>query len=120
MTSANLMPPETLGHAGFSLNAELSVVALPSPGNQDGQVTLPTEGAATNPLLIPSVHVRKGLPFSFELGARVGWIDRSSMFAATGELKWAVNEGFTWLPDIAVRAHGLGAGSTARSSCDNQ
>ncbi|WP_375767323.1 hypothetical protein NR798_37445 [Archangium gephyra] len=105
MTSANLMPPETLGHAGFSLNAELSVTGLPSPGREDGQATIPTEGSATNPLLIPSVHVRKGLPFSFELGARVGWIDRSSMFAATGELKWAVNEGFTWLPDIAVRAH---------------
>ncbi|WP_326938682.1 hypothetical protein [Archangium violaceum] len=105
MTSANLMPPETLGHAGFSINAELSVIGLPTPGREDGQVTIPTEGAPTNPLLLPSVHVRKGLPFSFELGARVGWIDRSSMFAATGELKWAVNEGFTWLPDIAVRAH---------------
>ena len=105
MTSANLMPPETLGHAGFSLNAELSVIGLPTPGREDGQVTIPTEGAPTNPLLLPSVHVRKGLPFSFELGARVGWIDRSDMFTATGELKWAVNEGFTWLPDIAVRAH---------------
>ncbi|REG32005.1 hypothetical protein ATI61_105332 [Archangium gephyra] len=105
MTSANLMPPETLGHAGFSLNAELSVLGLPTPGREDGQVTIPTEGTPTNPLLLPSVHVRKGLPFSFELGARVGWIDRSDMFAATGELKWAVNEGFTWLPDIAVRAH---------------
>ncbi|HZH13314.1 MAG TPA: hypothetical protein VE057_03025 [Archangium sp.] len=105
MTSANLMPPETLGHAGFSLNAELSVIGLPTPGREDGQTTLPTEGTPTNPLLIPSVHVRKGLPFSFELGARVGWIDRSSMFATTGELKWAVNEGFTWLPDIAVRLH---------------
>jgi hypothetical protein len=105
MTSANLMPPETLGHAGFSLNAELSVIGLPTPGREDGQVTIPTEGTPTNPLLLPSVHVRKGLPFSFELGARVGWIDRSDMFTATGELKWAVNEGFTWLPDIAVRAH---------------
>lgn len=99
MTSANLMPPETLGHAGFALNAELSVVSLPS------SVLLPTERAQTGSLLLPSVHVRKGLPFSLELGARVGWIDRSSMFATTGELKWAANEGFTWLPDIGVRLH---------------
>ncbi|WP_257459910.1 hypothetical protein [Archangium lipolyticum] len=105
MTSANLMPPETLGHAGFAVNAELSVIGLPSPGREDGQVTLPTERTQTDSLLLPSVHVRKGLPFSLELGARVGWIDRSSMFATTGELKWAVNEGFTWLPDIGVRAH---------------
>ena len=105
ITSTNLMPPETLGHAGFSINAELGVVALPRPGREDGQVTLPTEREQTPELLIPSVHVRKGLPFSLELGTRIGWIDRSNMFTATGELKWAVNEGFTWLPDIGVRAH---------------
>ncbi len=101
LTSTNLMPPETLGHAGFSINAELAVVGLPTPD----EVKLPTLGEQTNTLLVPSVHVRKGLPFSFELGARMGWVDRSKMFAATGELKWAVNEGFTWLPDVGVRLH---------------
>jgi hypothetical protein len=105
ISSTNLMPPETLGHAGFSVNAELGVIGLPSPGREDGQVLLPTERPQTGSLLVPSVHVRKGLPFSLELGTRIGWIDRSSMFTATGELKWAVNEGFTWLPDIGVRAH---------------
>jgi hypothetical protein len=99
LTSANLMPPETLGHAGFALNAELGVISLPS------SVRLPTERPQTDSLLLPSAHFRKGLPFSLELGARVGWVDRSRLFAGTGELKWAVNEGFTWLPDIAVRAH---------------
>jgi hypothetical protein len=99
LTSANLMPPETLGHAGFAINAELGVISLPS------SVVLPTERTQTDTLLLPSAHFRKGLPFSFELGARVGWVDRSRLFAATGELKWAVNEGFTWLPDIGVRAH---------------
>jgi hypothetical protein len=101
LTSVNLMPPETLGHAGFALQAELGVISLPS----DSEVRLPTEGTPTQPLLLPSVHVRKGLPFSLEFGARVGWIDRSSLFAATGEVKWAVNEGFTWLPDVCVRGH---------------
>lgn len=99
LTSVNLMPPETLGHAGFALQAELGVISLPT------EVLLPTEGTPTQPLLLPSVHVRKGLPFSLEFGARLGWIDRSSLFAATGEVKWAVNEGFTWLPDVCVRGH---------------
>ncbi|MGZ3457371.1 MAG: hypothetical protein ACXU86_02580 [Archangium sp.] len=99
MTSVDLMPPETLGHSGFAINAELGVISLPS------SVHLPTQGQQTDTLLHPSVHVRKGLPFSFELGARVGWMDRSSMYAATGELKWAVLEGFTYLPDIGVRGH---------------
>jgi hypothetical protein len=101
LSSVNLMPPETLGHAAFSFNAELSVIQLPPIDS----VLLPTQRPQADTLLLPSVHVRKGLPFSLELGARVGWVDKSRLFATTGELKWAVNEGFTYLPDIAVRAH---------------
>ncbi|MHA7633313.1 hypothetical protein [Corallococcus sp. M7] len=99
MTSANLMPPRTTGHSGFAFNAELSVVSLPD------DVQLPTEAEQPGSVLVPSLHVRKGLPFSLELGGRVGWIEKSSMVTATGELKWAVNEGFTYLPDVGLRLH---------------
>jgi len=99
ITSANLMPPETLGHSGFNANVELSVISLPS------ETVIPTEGEQPGAVLMPSFHVRKGLPFSIEVGGRVGWVERSRMLAATGEVKWAVNEGFTYLPDIGVRGH---------------
>ena len=99
LSSTNLMPPETVGHAGFNVNAELSVVNLPST------VRIPTTGDQPGTVLVPSFHVRKGLPFSVELGGRVGWVEKSRMVAATGEVKWAVNEGFTYLPDLGVRGH---------------
>jgi hypothetical protein len=99
MTSANLMPPRTTGHSGYAFNAELSVVSLPS------DVALPTQREQPGSVLLPSLHVRKGLPFSLELGGRVGWIEKSGMVTATGELKWAVNEGFTYLPDVGLRLH---------------
>jgi len=99
ISSVNLMPPETLGHAGFSVNGELSVVRLSSA------TPLPTEGRAPGTLLLPSVHVRKGLPFSVELGARSTWVEKSNMVAFTGEVKVAVTEGFTYLPDVGVRLH---------------
>jgi hypothetical protein len=99
LTSTNLMPPETLGHSGFNINLELSVINLPD------DVLLPTEGPQPGAVLLPALHVRKGLPFSVELGARVGWVEKSSLFAATGEVKWAINEGFTYLPDLGVRGH---------------
>jgi hypothetical protein len=111
ITSANLMPPETLGHSGFNANMELSVISLPD-------ATIPTEGDQPGSVLMPAFHVRKGLPFSIEMGGRVGWVERSRMIAATGEVKWAINEGFSLggqssgidtfisaLPDIAVRGH---------------
>jgi hypothetical protein len=100
LTSVNLMPPETLGHAAFSINAELSVVQL-----KTSQFLMPTEGAAPGTLLIPSVHLRKGLPFSFEMGARAAWIEKSRMGSATAELKWALNEGFSYLPDLGIRGY---------------
>ncbi|WP_141329492.1 hypothetical protein [Myxococcus sp. AB025B] len=100
ITSANLMPPETTGHSAWAINAELSVVSLPD------SVRIPTENPEQpSTVLIPSFHVRKGLPFSLELGGRVGWVEKSSQVVATGEVKWAVNEGFTWLPDVGVRGH---------------
>ncbi|EPX58800.1 hypothetical protein D187_003515 [Cystobacter fuscus DSM 2262] len=100
MTATNLTPPETLGHAGFAVGMELGVVGMPD------EVKLPMVRALEGPALVPSIHVRKGLPFSIDVGARVGWLDRSNLFAATGEVKWAVNEGFIpWLPDIGLRAH---------------
>ncbi|NTX00560.1 hypothetical protein HUA74_00525 [Myxococcus sp. CA051A] len=100
ITSANLMPPETTGHSAWAVNAELSVVSLPD------SVRIPTENPEQpSTVLIPSFHVRKGLPFSLELGGRVGWVEKSSQVVATGEVKWAVNEGFTWLPDVGLRGH---------------
>ncbi len=99
ITSVNLMPPESTGHSAWAVNAELSVVSLPD------SVRIPTETQQPATVLIPSFHVRKGLPFSLELGGRVGWVEKSSQIVGTGELKWAVNEGFTWLPDVGVRGH---------------
>lgn len=103
ISSTNLTPPETLGHAAFSVNMELSVLSV-----RFADLTWPSERppAADANLLLPSLHIRKGLPFSFEIGARAGWIDRSDMAVGTLEAKWAINEGFLYLPDIAIRVYG--------------
>jgi hypothetical protein len=114
LTSTNLTPAETLGHSGFSVTGELSVISLrgvtptspgQGPSTPDLSFLFPTEANFSGPLLLPSMHVRKGLPWSFEAGVRVGWIDRSSMGVATVEGKWAGNEGFALLPDVSVRVH---------------
>lgn len=102
ISSVTLMPPETLGHAGFAFSAELSVVDIKQSADPAQGIMFPTQTALNGPVLIPSVHIRKGLPYSFELGARVGWFGDSRMFTGMLELKWALNEGFTYLPDIAV------------------
>jgi hypothetical protein len=100
ITSVNLMPPETLGHSAFAISAELSVVDFQgsTAANQ-----IPTLRPISGPVLLPSIHIRKGLPWSFELGVRAAWFEKSRMGTGTLELKWAINEGFTYLPDICVK-----------------
>jgi hypothetical protein len=114
LTSANLMPPSSLGADGFTVDAELSLAFLNSVGGDASQCPagkpcflFPNEAQSfSGPLLLPSVHIRKGLPWSFELGARVAWIDKTAMAAGTIEAKWSVNEGFAYLPDIGIRGYG--------------
>ncbi len=101
ITSANGAPPETLGHSGFAMTAELSLASLSIPAA--GDYRMPTAGTYQDFLKIPSLHLRKGLPASFEIGARGAWIEQSRMGAATLEVKWAINEGFTYFPDIGIR-----------------
>jgi len=100
LTSITLMPPSTLGYDGFAIGTELSILNL-----KTSQFLFPTEGGVSGPLLVPSLHLRKGLPFSFELGARAGWIQKSGMAVGTIELKWALNEGFANWPDLGIRGH---------------
>lgn len=98
ITSASSTAPDTLGASGFAVTAETSIVNLKA-------AALPTVDTLRGPLLLPSLHIRKGLPWSFELGARAAWVQNSRMAVVSAELRWAINEGYTYLPEIAARVH---------------
>jgi hypothetical protein len=114
MTSVNLMPPSSLGHDGMAVNFELSIVNF-STGTGSGQFYMPVTGPSSpvpagqefsGPLLMPSVHFRKGLPWSFEVGSRLAWVDKSRMGVGTIEAKWSLHEGFAFTPDLGIRGFG--------------
>jgi len=109
LSTAILQPASTTGHSGFAVDLEAATMAVHSGavGATDlGYSATPWAGARTQPssLYLPSAHVRKGLPFSFELGGRFIYLAMSNAFAGQGEAKWALHEGFASFPDIAVRA----------------
>jgi hypothetical protein len=109
LSTAILQPASTTGHSGFALDLEAATLPVHSGavGTTDlGYSATPWAGARTQPssLYLPSVHVRKGLPFSFELGGRFIYLAMSNAFAGQGEAKWALHEGFASFPDIAIRA----------------
>ena len=104
-----LAPAETLGLNGFTFGVEGTVAPLSS--NEDFW-DIPTEGSPGSAVFMPRLHLRKGLPLSFELGTQLSYLPESELFTVGAEVKWALNEGFYWIPDLAVRMavnHTVGA-----------
>jgi hypothetical protein len=110
LSSALLHPASTTGYSGFAFDLEGSYARVHSgavgeepPLPRFSNEPWPTRSAAPGSVSMAGLHVRKALPFSFEIGGRLTYLNRSSYFAAQGEVKWALNEGFEYLPDVAVR-----------------
>ncbi len=110
LSSVILHPASTIGHSQFDFDLEAGfagvhpdpIGAEPLPGSND-RTPWPTRSRKPHDLFMPSFHVRKALPFSFELGGRMTYLSMSSYYAVQGEAKWALNEGFEVIPDLAVR-----------------
>lgn len=108
-----MTPAETLGYAGFSVGVLWSGTFVSSDqpywfATETAQRTGEPDGV----LQTLQVDVRKGLPFSFELGTNLVWLTDSEMFAPGMELRWALQEGFEIAPDLGVRGavnHVVGA-----------
>jgi hypothetical protein len=95
-------PAETLGSLGFEIGISTAATNI----HQDAPYwtnARRTDEAADSALVMTTLHLRKGLPASFELAGNVGWVANSEMWAMGIELKWALNEGFYYIPDVALR-----------------
>jgi hypothetical protein len=116
-----LAPAETLGINGFALSlGEYSVTNIREDKEYWSRGTEQTlaettaheqspdlNGEAAPPGVLHTVdfRVRKGLPYSLEIGGSFTYLLDSEFFAFGGELKWALNEAVEQLPiDFAVQA----------------
>jgi hypothetical protein len=100
-SSPLLEPASTPGHAGFDVGLEVAHVGV-HRAVVGGVDDWPTRGQDPSALTLGAVHVRKGLPFSFELGGRLLTLTRSSYVGGQLEARWAL-EGLDGLPAVAVR-----------------
>lgn len=101
VTEPVLSPAETLGIAGFDLGVEITLVDIPELKEHWRRAI--EDERPDNELFITRIRLRKGLPFSLELDGSVGFIHNSSAVIGNIGLKWALNEGFRYFPDLAVR-----------------
>lgn len=105
-SSAVLQPASTTGIAGWDVGFEGSYVGVhpEAIGTDSPRGPWQTKGLVPHELFLTGLHVRKALPFSFELGGRFVYLSQSNYGAAQVEGKWAVVEGYRSLPDVAFRA----------------
>lgn len=105
-----LAPAETLGINGFAFGLQLGVTGADDEARFWDRGIRANESALQapeRPSSLQTLHLdlRKGLPFSLELGMHLTWLFNSELFALGGSLKAALNESVTRLPiDFALRA----------------
>lgn len=93
-----LGPANTLGSYGFSASWEMSFTHINAKNSywQKGAKN-PPEFAKTM-----QIHFEKGLPFSIQLGGIVTHVFQSGLWGLAMDAKWAVVEGFKYVPDISI------------------
>lgn len=110
MTPTSLQPAETTGQAGFDFAIDYGIHDI---NEQEAYWKDAVEGRLTNRSLFPvhqtlGIRGRKGfvlpVPLTSELELGANWLVDSGLATLGGNVRVALNEGFQWLPDIAVMA----------------
>ncbi len=92
-------PAEPLGITGFDIGLEVTGTKL----NHSEIWDKASSGSAPSTLPIPKLHVIKGLPFNFDVGAVYSKIPTTNISLLGGELRYAILEGGVASPAVAVR-----------------
>lgn len=108
----HFQPASTLGEEGFEIAVE-SKMSFSTEDNSSWKATNKNadaqseDGKYAAPDLFATIqlHMRKGLPFSFEVEGVFNWLANSEVFYVGAGLRWAITEGWWFLPDLSVRAH---------------
>lgn len=113
LTPMHFQPARTLGEEGFEIAVEskMSFSTKDDPSwkatNKNANAQADGDGnyAAPDLFATAELHMRKGLPFSLEVEGIFNWLADSEIFYVGAGLRWAITEGWWFLPDISVRAH---------------
>lgn len=96
---------ETLGQAGFAFQVDQSFSTVNA--GEDYWLDADVDRDPAGTLTTTQIHIRKGLPFGFELGANLNALWQSQLFMIGGELRWSIHEDFfRGMPDFTVRGFG--------------
>ena len=93
-------PAEPLGVTGFDLGL---VVSSTDMGKSSAAWNKATGGDSISKLIIPKLHIAKGLPFNLDVAAFYSKIPTTNISLFGAELRYAIWEGGIAMPALAVR-----------------
>lgn len=96
-----LAPAEPLGILGFDIGVEVTGVKIDS-GSSFWKKAV-SDGNPPDYIVLPKLHVQKGLPLGIDVGAIFATVPGSNIKLYGGELKWAVLKGSIVSPAVAIR-----------------
>jgi len=96
-------PASTLGALGFDVAYEMGWTDI---NESEDYWAKALDGESADSMLTTSqLHIRKGLPFSMEIGGTLGHLHNSGIWTVGMDVKYALLEGFRVLPDFAIRSN---------------
>jgi len=96
-----LSPAEPLGITGFDLGIELTAADISS--DSDFWKNSISDQKPPDYIILPKVHLQKGLPFGFDVGVIFATAPGTNVSLYGGELKWALMKGGILSPAVALR-----------------
>lgn len=92
-------PAEPLGLTGFDIGLEATATKLEHAAIFERA----SSGDAPSTLIIPKLHIHKGLPLGIDIGAFYSAVPNSNIELWGAELRYALLKGGTVTPAVAVR-----------------
>jgi|GEM_PF-117551 len=96
-----LSPAESLGIVGIDIGIEVTAADIRE--DQSFWTKLTHNNNPPSLMILPKLHVQKGLPFGFDVGAVYSKVPQSNISMVGGELKWAFISGNAAVPAVAIR-----------------
>jgi hypothetical protein len=94
-----ILPAEPLGILGFDIGIEVTATQLQNPAI----FALAMGGETIDTLVMPKLHINKGLPFGFDIGASYAAVPDSNIKLWAAEVRYAILKGGTASPALALR-----------------
>lgn len=94
-------PATPLGVVGFDIGVELTATNLES-----STIFRQAGGSSSSSVLVPKLHIHKGLPFGFDIGAFISKVSDANISLIGAEARWALIDDGIATPAVGLRIAG--------------